>query len=131
MNAEGARSAGPKYILLGRRGKEPNRGVYVLPGGGVEDNESLEDAFRREIKEETGLEVKPYLSRWFDPSLIELEDRIILVGLAATEKTTPRDGGDLYDVAWFPAQDLPTDLSPVIVTTLIRNGFRRKYGLDE
>ncbi len=46
-------------ILLGVRGKEPNRGKWVLPGGGVEFLETLSKTLEREILEETGLEVQP------------------------------------------------------------------------
>lgn len=45
-------------ILLGIRGKEPNRGKWVLPGGKVEFLESLSSTLEREILEETGLKVK-------------------------------------------------------------------------
>lgn len=45
------------HVLLGRRDKDPYRGLWVLPGGGVKPFEALHDAARREAQEETGLRV--------------------------------------------------------------------------
>ena len=46
-------------ILMAQRGKEPMKGWWSLPGGALETGESLADAVRREVREETGLEVRP------------------------------------------------------------------------
>jgi 8-oxo-dGTP diphosphatase len=45
-------------VLLVRRGQEPAKGSWSLPGGMVEVGESLEAAIKREVWEETGLTVK-------------------------------------------------------------------------
>ncbi len=44
-------------VLLVRQRGGPFKGEWLLPGGGLEDGESFEGAMRREVREETGLEV--------------------------------------------------------------------------
>lgn len=56
-------------VLLVRRGSEPLKGQWSLPGGALELGESLTDGLVREVREETGLVVEPV-------ELIELLDRI-------------------------------------------------------
>jgi ADP-ribose pyrophosphatase YjhB (NUDIX family) len=46
-------------LLLIRRGHEPHRGLWSLPGGRIEAGESPEEAVVREVREETGLDVVP------------------------------------------------------------------------
>jgi 8-oxo-dGTP diphosphatase len=56
-------------VLLIRRGHEPMKGQWSLPGGALEVGETLIDGVRREVLEETGLEVEPV-------AMIEVLDRI-------------------------------------------------------
>lgn len=56
-------------VLLVRRGSEPLKGEWSLPGGALELGESLTAGLVREVREETGLLVEPV-------ELIELLDRI-------------------------------------------------------
>jgi len=46
-------------VLLVRRAKPPKAGAWSLPGGAREPGESAEETFSREIREETGLDLKP------------------------------------------------------------------------
>jgi len=57
-------------VLLVRRGSEPLKGKWSLPGGMLEVGESLHQGVVREVEEETGLQVEPI-------ELIELLDRIV------------------------------------------------------
>jgi 8-oxo-dGTP diphosphatase len=56
-------------VLLARRGNEPLKGHWTLPGGLLELGESLTEGVMREVREETGLTVEVL-------ELIELVDRI-------------------------------------------------------
>jgi ADP-ribose pyrophosphatase YjhB (NUDIX family) len=60
-------------VLIVRRARPPARGIYTLPGGGVEAGETLHEAVIREVAEETGLVVEP-------------------VGLAGHREVIARDG---------------------------------------
>jgi len=57
-------------LLLVERAKDPLRGHWSLPGGIVETGEKLEDAIRREVHEETGLEIEPL-------SIFEVFERVV------------------------------------------------------
>lgn len=56
-------------VLLVRRGREPSRGLWSLPGGAVKTGEGLGEAVVREVKEECGIDVKV-------EDVVEVLDRI-------------------------------------------------------
>ena len=57
-------------VLLVQRGRAPLLGEWSIPGGALKVGETLEEALRRELREETGLEVTPL-------ELLEVLDRIV------------------------------------------------------
>lgn len=55
-------------LLIKHQEHESNRSYWILPGGGIEPSESEEECVRREIKEETGLNVKIKLPLMKEPN---------------------------------------------------------------
>jgi 8-oxo-dGTP diphosphatase len=117
-------------LLLGRRGKEPNYGLWVIPGGGIEGGESWAVAAHRELLEETGLDV------WIDPAsrpyvvevITETEHRVILYVMGSVEGSEPRWGSDLLEARFFHRGSLPDDLSPVVRPVLAAFGWLAGVG---
>jgi len=99
-------------VLLIRRGHEPNRGRWSLPGGKIELGESLAEAIKREFAEETSLEVR--LVRFVDTAetIVRDEDgriRFHYVGLCClVEELGGRllAGSDASEASWFSSEEL-------------------------
>jgi 8-oxo-dGTP diphosphatase len=73
-----------KHVLLVRRGREPLKGEWSLPGGALELGETLEAGISREVEEETGIQVKPV-------AVVEVLDRIVVEDRAADEAEEPNN----------------------------------------
>jgi 8-oxo-dGTP diphosphatase len=97
-------------ILLIRRGREPFRGDWALPGGFMDWGETARDAVIREVREETGLIFKePHFLAVFDsPGRDPHRGTVSLAyyGYAAGEELL-RPGDDACDGGWFPLSSLP------------------------
>ena len=101
---------GPEVLLI-RRGRPPRLGEWSLPGGAQRLGETAEAAARRELLEETGIEVGPLdLLAVVDAITPDNEGRprfhyTIIDYVARWEAGEARPGGDVTDVAWADSAD--------------------------
>jgi mutator protein MutT len=117
-------------VLLIRRGKEPLRGRWTVPGGTVELGETLEQALVREMQEETALEVEPLeLLTVFDRIHREGETvvyhYVIVDYLCRWRAGEARAGSDALEVAWAARDELEAYDLPPKALEVAELGLRR------
>lgn len=98
-------------VMLIQRDLEPFAGQWALPGGFVHVTETLEDAARRELLEETGLR-DIFLEQLYTFGEVDRDprERVVTVtyyALVNLEGHKVRASTDARNAAWFPANDLP------------------------
>jgi len=102
---------GDGRILLTRRRWEPYAGMWDLPGGFLGEEEHPLDGLRRELLEETGLEIEP--AEWLGAFLVAYGDGpgtrtvLNLVWLARVVGGTEEAADDVSELGWFARDELP------------------------
>lgn len=87
-------------ILIIKRGSEPGRGLWAVPGGKVRRGETLRDAARREALEETGLRVEVGEVAWVGEHLTEQHHIVLVDFFARVISGTLAPGDDAEEAAW-------------------------------
>jgi len=120
--------AGGRALLI-RRGHPPLAGEWSIPGGTLELGETIADGVRRELEEETGVQVRVL-------DLIEVFERIFPDGsgrpqyhfvivdhLCEMLGGEARAGGDVVDIAWAAEGDLAKFSLTPTATRVLRKAF--------
>ncbi|MFM1966408.1 MAG: hypothetical protein RL134_2133 [Actinomycetota bacterium] len=111
-------------LLLVRRGQEPARGLWSLPGGRVEGDEPWDAAAAREVLEETGIEAD-------SPGFVGIIERptgsgsmYVIADFALSGEGDPRAADDALDARWVaPADIARLETSPGLVEALGEWGY--------
>ena len=121
-------------VLLIQRKYEPYQGAWAIPGGFVQMGESLEDAARRELLEETAVS-NVYLEQLFTFGKPDRDPRtrvitIAYIALVPHDAIQPQAGDDAAEAAWFSMNDLPDlafDHQEIIDYALTRLRYKLEY----
>jgi len=125
---------GELKILLIQRGLAPFKGKWALPGGFVRVEETIAEAARRELAEETGLE-NVFLEQLFTFGTVDRDprERVVSVAYYALVKLSehpPTGASDASDAAWYSMDKIPAlafDHSEIIATALTRLRGKVRY----
>jgi 8-oxo-dGTP diphosphatase len=125
---------GELRVLLIERGLEPFKGRWALPGGFVRLEETLDQAARRELAEETGL-TDVFLEQLYSFGEVDRDprERVVSVAYYALVKLSDhraKAATDAADAKWFPVSSLPKlafDHSDILATALARLKGKVRY----
>jgi 8-oxo-dGTP diphosphatase len=125
---------GELKVLLIERGLEPFKGKWALPGGFVRGNETVDEAARRELAEETGLQ-NVFLEQLYTFGTVDRDprERVVSVAHYALVKLSDHAAKAATDAAnaeWFPGSKLPQlafDHAGIVAVALARLRGKVRY----
>lgn len=93
-------------LLMVKRGRDPGAGLWSIPGGRLEHGEYIVDAIKREVREETGLDVEVgdllgILELPGETHFVILDHRAVVTGDAS-----PVAADDAAEVRWVPLDQI-------------------------
>lgn len=119
-------------ILLVRRGCEPNKGLWSLPGGSIELGETAREAVVREVAEETGLIIEPTSIAGIRDVIAREDGKIlfhyVIISFYATVISgTLAPASDAAELRWIPVGELPCyETTPGLIDWLADIGLESR-----
>jgi 8-oxo-dGTP diphosphatase len=114
-------------VLLVKRGFEPYKGMWAPPGGGVELGETVYEAGKREVLEETSIEVEIKDIQEIEDHIVrdargQIEVHTVIIRLLARYiRGTPEGGDDAVEARWFSlAEVMQLPIPPGALKSVIR-----------
>lgn len=123
-------------VLVIKRANPPSQGLWSVPGGMIELGETFQDAAKRELDEECGIEIE--IDRIFDVENFTVPDEtgriqfhyVVTYLVARYISGEVRPGSDALDVCWATSQELSSlDMNPVVRDIMLRS-FEVEYPPD-
>lgn len=122
-------------VVLVRRGQEPAKGIWSLPGGLVEVGETLSEAITREVREETGLSIRilgvtAVLERIYHDPQGRIPYHYVLIDFACDyAEGELRPGSDITEARFVAAAELDRmPLPPYTAQVICRALDQRRQG---
>jgi 8-oxo-dGTP diphosphatase len=100
-------------VMLGLRSREPFKGYWDIPGGFMEEDEHPWETAAREVKEETGLTIRPLELLGMYPDVYgaggEYTLNIFYIAEIVEGQASPAD--DIEEIGWFARDELPEKIA--------------------
>jgi ADP-ribose pyrophosphatase YjhB (NUDIX family) len=123
-------------VLLIRRGSPPLHGEWSIPGGTLELGESILEGIRRELQEETGIEVRvlgliEVFDRIFRDSAGRIQYHFVIVDhLCELISGSASAASDVSDTAWVREDELGKYSLTEVATRVVRKAFAMAASFD-
>lgn len=93
-------------ILLALRNHEPFKNCWCLPGGHIDYGETAIDAVKREVKEETGLQIKPRFFGYYDEISKDIKwHAVVLIFVSGCSGEIKIQEKEVKDIGWFEKEE--------------------------